>query len=502
MNTKSFFQKFVIILFVISLVASLTLNRSFVQSEESDSSAFWLNLALNAWNYFKPGIGIDSQTGLPQNGVGSSYFTDWDTGLYIQAILNAEKIVIINSTGVWGADDRINRVLTFLEKRPLMADGLPYIAYSSSTYQNATTIEQVATDAGCLFVALKNLETSRPDLKTRIDNIVYNRTNYERREISVDILLGEYINGKRAPNIYDYYVTCGFAGFWPDRFSAEADAILNLIVTSPNVNYQGVLLPSAKITSEPLLMYIFEFKQPDARVIELSKQVYLAQEARYNLTGKFTAFSEGSIDDVFIWEWVVMPDGRMWVIQTGDHNDVNIDLKVTPVVYFKAAAGFLALYNTSYAQRMVDYLLKAVSNSAFGYYTGVSESGSVIGASRDVGNSLIISAARYAIERDICVPLTYPTPIALPTSVADTPTPTFERKTVAEPPTSTNSPTKTLNPSAESSPSVLPEGNQNSLPDLSVSGNGFYLVSAASIIVLLLVFGYRVGKKSGFLACE
>ncbi len=155
-------------------------------------------------------------------------------------------------------------------------------------------------------------------------------------------------------NIYDYYVVCGFADFWPSQFSSEANTILSNIVNAPTVETYGVALPEAKITSEPLLLSIFNFQQPNASLLNLSRQVYLAEEARYNATGKYTAFSEGNIvgesGETYVWEWVVLPDGSTWVIE----KDQTSVISVTPVVYLKVAVGLDALYNTNYTQSMVD----------------------------------------------------------------------------------------------------------------------------------------------------
>ncbi|MGD0996411.1 MAG: DUF3131 domain-containing protein [Candidatus Bathyarchaeia archaeon] len=488
MNTQRTFTKAVVIILIsvltVCLIAGLGLNFSGAQVNASDdSSSFWLSLAENAWNYFQPGIGVDSTTGLPLASVGGPVFTDWDTGLYIQAIIDAEKLGILSSGGVWGADDRINRVLTFLENRPLMADGLPYLYYSSQTGENQDDSVQVATDAGNLFVALNNLKDYRPDLASLIDYIVYNRTNYEPREESVDILLGEMLKGTRVPNIYDYYVTCGFADFWPERFSAEANAILNFIVSSPTVNYSGVVLPEAKLTSEPLLLYIFNFQQPNATMLNLTRQVYLAQEMRYNLTGKYTAFSEGNTDSgLYVYEWVVLPDGRMWVLQTGDSNDVNTDVVgVTPIVYLKAAVGFLAIYDTPYTQNMVSYILGRVPAPSSGYNDGVDETGQVVAASLGVGNSLIISAARYAVDNNVSVPFSCPMPSPSSTPIVDDSAPVISpAPTVA--PTPVIVPSPTITPS----PSVAPKIDLSSLSISTSMQNKIYIIISVSTVAFAI----------------
>jgi hypothetical protein len=361
-----------------------------------DGAAYWMSLATNAWQYFQVGNSVNSATGLHASGQDYPYFTDWDLGVYIQAIIDAEKLGIISNNGTYGADWRFNKILTFLETRPLTSDGQPYDRYCTANGQNQDDSAQVATDAGNLLVALNNLKDYRPDLASLIDYIVYNRTNYGPECEAVSAIAGSV-------NIYDYYVVCGFADFWPSPFSSEANTILNNIVNASTVETYGVVLPEAKITSEPLLLSIFNFQQPDARLLNLSRQVYLAEEARYNATGKYTAFSEGNIVGVngvtYVWEWVVLPDGSTWVIE----KDQTSVISVTPVVYLKVAVGLDAIYNTNYTQSMVD-AIEPVSLTNSGYRDGVNENGQVVSTVIDKTNGLILAAALYAINNNVSAP--------------------------------------------------------------------------------------------------
>ncbi len=406
------------------LVGSLFFAVATAENSKDRASTFWLTLAGDAWKYFQPGVGVDAQTGLPWGTLSWPYYSDWDLGNYLQAILDAEKIGILASEGRWGADYRINMVLAALETRPKMVDGLPYQAYSAQTGKNATEEQQVATDQGNLFVALKNVENAKPELKQRIDNIVYNQTNYEKRWVSIDILLGQLTSGTRIPNVYDYYATIGFAMFWPDRFSKESDEILDFVVSAPKFSYEGVELPAVKVTSEPLLMAVFNLPWQDNRTLYLSRQASLAQEARFNLTGKYTAFSEGIGEGVYVWEWIATQDMRTWVVQTGDANDVDTDIKTTPIAYLKAAVGYLALYNSDYSRQLVSYMIEKTSTGSSGFYMGVDEEGNVVGSSCDTGNALIVTAARYALDNHVDTTLEYP--------VADAPTYTPSTSTRTE----------------------------------------------------------------------
>jgi hypothetical protein len=58
---------------------------------------YWLHLAKNAWNYFQPGAGVDPTTGLHESGIDYPYFTDWDLGVYIETVIDANKLGILST---------------------------------------------------------------------------------------------------------------------------------------------------------------------------------------------------------------------------------------------------------------------------------------------------------------------------------------------------------------------------------------------------------------------
>jgi hypothetical protein len=440
-----------------SIVLSISGEIDYAQAKQP--SSYWTSIAQNAWNYFSLGVGVSAATGLPYANNDCPYYTDWDLGAYIQAIMAAEQTGVLSRTGDWGADDRINKVLTCLETRSRMANNLPYAWYSSTTNQVWTDHvgEATATDTGKLLIALKNLETYNPTLKNRIDTLVYNTTNYELRKISVDILLGEYNTGIRNPNLYDYYVTKGFACFWPERYNTEANSMLDFIFSRTKIQYNGVTLPNAQIICDPMLMLMFEFQNNDPRIVNLSQDAYLAQETRYNTTGHYTAFSEGNtgVDGIysFVYQWIVAADGRMWTCQYNDNNGLVVDVPISPIIFFKAAIGMRALYETPYTQQMVDYLTSQMPYPYAGYIQGVDETGRVLySVNAGVGNALIIEAACYAIEQSSVTPTPTPSPVPTPfPTLTPTPTPSV---TPSPTPTPTPSPTPTPNPSP--TPTVTP----------------------------------------------
>jgi hypothetical protein len=367
--------------------------------------SYWLRLANNAWNYFQPGVSVDSTTGLHSAALDYPYFTDWDLGVYIQSIIDVNQLGILNANGSWGADARFNKILTFLQTRQLTSNGLPYVWYQSANGNPHVTDEQNAADAGELLVALNNLRVFRSDLADAINNIVFTRTNYAPLEQAVDSLTN-------STNLYDYYVASGFAGFWPSRFSSLASSILNNIVSAPTVSTYGISLPTSKLTCEPLLLSAFNLA-PNTKLDGLAEQVNLASAARYSATGKFVAFSEGNTglnNPPYIYEWVVKDDGSTWSIDDG-----AVNVGIVPIIYFKAAVGLLAMHDTAFTENMVSYVESKLPTPSNGYSDGVDENGRIDTSDIDKTNGMIIEAALYAINN-------LPSPTPTPTSNS-TPTP-------------------------------------------------------------------------------
>jgi hypothetical protein len=373
------------LLLILILVLSFTSYKETASTAQASTSedSQWIGMANRAWRYFQAGAAVDPNTGLCGAGIGWPYFTDWDLATYILTIMDAEKLGIIPKTGTWGADDRINKIMAWLETRALTADNLPYLWYDSRTGSPALGSSPTnAADHGDLLVALHRLKEYRPDLVEAIDYIVKTRENTQE-------LASRVANQK----IYDYYIAHGFSFFGFDSYSAVANAlgVLKDLMSGQKVDVYGIQLPQADITCEVLLLGMFNL-DPDPLLAELTWNVYLAHERRYAGTGKFTAFSEGNTGlgyPSYIYEWVVTASGTMWDIEP-----VSVD----PIAYFKVAIGFEALYNTSYARAMTNYLSSAFPDNPYGYQDGVDENGRLVDNIIDRTNGFVISAARYVTD--------------------------------------------------------------------------------------------------------
>ncbi len=73
-----------------------------IKSSQTVNSTVWIEVASNAWAYFQPGLGVDPNTGLPTSGYGAPYFTDWDLGVYIQAVIDAQELNLTQPDGILG----------------------------------------------------------------------------------------------------------------------------------------------------------------------------------------------------------------------------------------------------------------------------------------------------------------------------------------------------------------------------------------------------------------
>jgi hypothetical protein len=375
-----------------------------IEAAQGMNNAVWRQVAANAWQYFKPDIGVNSTTGLPNSGGNNfPYFTDWDLGVYIQAVIDANATGLINNDGAWGSSARLEKIVKFLETRELNNASYPYWFYQSSDGKNYHAMSDLSTittidgsDTGRLFVALNNLRIFNNSLASRINNIVlygqlYNRSDYQKFVPSI------LADSQTSTSIYSYYVYSGFASFWPDQLSTVPNKILTNILASGNVTTYNVTLPNASILGDPLLSSVFDLNKNSSQIMYIMRQVYLAHEAYSNATGIYRAFSEGgSLNYHWAYEWVVLPENRTWVIL----DETFQPLDISPVIYTKVAMGFLAIYNSSYAYNMNVHLEQNLPDQSNGFSEGVNEDGLQLTSTGSNTNGLILSAAKYAIKNN------------------------------------------------------------------------------------------------------
>ena len=147
-----------------------------IETAGAMNSSVWHDVAANAWKYFQPDTGVDPNTGLPRGGgTDAPNFTDWDLGVYIQAVIDAQKIGVIGTDGAWNFSQRLEIVVNFLETRDLNSYNYPFWFYQAKDGKSFNQNSDVATtpvdgaDTGRLFVALNNLRVYNSSLASRIN---------------------------------------------------------------------------------------------------------------------------------------------------------------------------------------------------------------------------------------------------------------------------------------------------------------------------------------------
>jgi hypothetical protein len=359
------------------------------------TSVEWKKIATYAWNYFVSGV--NSTTGLPGSGSEFSAFTDWDIGMYLQAIMDAQKLGVISQNGTGGASERIDKIMVFLETRELTNQSYPYWFYTSlgtvyHEFSNKSTSQVDVADTGRLLIALNNLKSFDNSIASRVDNFVYN--NFHNRSDYAALVPGLKAESQTSKDLYAYCVVSGFACFWPTELSNAPNTILNNILSADTITYGNVTLPKSNLMTEPLYSTLFELNAPP-ELYTLTNKVYAAHETYYTLNGKYRAFSEGiTTTSDWAYEWTVFGD-KMWVIKVnGEDSDMS------PMIYTKTAFCFLAVHNSSYAKNLAIYLESVLKAPIDGYNSGVDEARNIIEDNTLHTNGLIIEAAWYAVRQN------------------------------------------------------------------------------------------------------
>ncbi|MFQ5758507.1 MAG: DUF3131 domain-containing protein, partial [Candidatus Bathyarchaeia archaeon] len=377
---------------VVMLLLTLTFLHEFTRMFDyslNENIDDWFGWAKVAWRYFQPGIGVNPVTGLHYGAKGWHRFTDWDLAAYVSAIINAERLELISKDGPWGSNYRLEKILNFLETRPITGDQLPYAQYDADTSGVPIDIGNRTahpSDSARLLLVLDDLRNSRPDLASRIESII-TRYDFEL------FCQSDYFS---ANDIYPFYAA---QGYWAFGFSTPKLRGLEALGNGNTVDVCGEKLPKAQVTSEPLVLAILE-----NRTCELYKMyadsVFFAQQKRYEQTGKLTAFSEGMYQApyYYVFEWVVTDEGKIWTIRAGE------DVNGPEVVYTKMAFAFHAIYGNYYTRTLVERALSLVSMD--GFLEGIMEDGKTVATVSDKTNGMILQAARYSISMSAVADLT------------------------------------------------------------------------------------------------
>jgi len=185
---------------------------------------------------------VNSASGLHRATLGWNCFTDWDLGTYIFSIIFARRLNLVSDgsgNGDWQFTDRINRLLTFLQNRPLSGP-TPYWAYDWGSGTPCSTAGSAAGDSadeGRLLGALHALTAFRPTYSSQVASI------FARSHSAYDTF-----STQLGTNYYDYFMAEGYAAFGYNE-SNVFNAVDNYV--GPHLNIYGQNLPLMKTGSEP-----------------------------------------------------------------------------------------------------------------------------------------------------------------------------------------------------------------------------------------------------------
>ena len=272
-----------------------------------------MNWAETAWTYFLPGIGVNSASGLHMSNLDFPCFTDWDLAAYILSIIDATRLGLIQMPGTWGFNYRIQAVLVFLLKRPVLQTPYPntpyqfYSSINSTGYQRCPLLTPSDTptgiaDEGRLLAALHLIETyaRNPTFNNDVANIIARNVMMYNNFASYCCNRADY---------YQYLMGEGYRAFGYNV--SVFSAIDNY--AGPFYSLNGQSLPQINTLAEPLTLEILT-EQPTPRFLDFAKRVYRVQQAQWNGTGLLTAWTEGTYapQPAYIYEWVLVNLNDTW----------------------------------------------------------------------------------------------------------------------------------------------------------------------------------------------
>jgi hypothetical protein len=370
---------------------------------ETYSASDWLNWAHTAWEYYQPGVNVNPTTGLHRATASWPCFTDWDIGSYIYAIIFARRLNLISDgtgSGDWQFADRINKILAFLQNRPL-SGSRAYMAYDWSTGTACSDTGSALSDTadqGRMLAALHALIVFSPSYSSQVASI------YARSQPAYVVL-----STQLGTDYYDYLIAEGYAAFGYDE-TRVFNAIDNY--NGPYITLYGQQLPQMKTTAEPLNHVILEAEYavhpPSPTFLDFARRVSLAQSQRFSSTGLLTAWTEGSYRNPdYVYEWIIVNTGswQTWILADATASTIY---NAQPIAYTKVAFSYLAFYGeNSYTLALVN-AVKSLTNPTNGFGEGTFEDGksAITLWGSDTGsfytdktNYFVLAAAVYAISR-------------------------------------------------------------------------------------------------------
>ena len=351
-----------VVLFQLSVFQTAPTTSQQFRTQSPFASSDWMDLGKTAWTYFLPGIGVNPTSGLHMSNLDFPCFTDWDLAGYIISIIFATQLGLIQKLGIWGFNYRIQAVLVFLLKRPVMQTPYPNIPYQFYSSMNSTGYQPCRlvtpsdrptsiSDQGRLLAALHLVETyaGNPTFSNDVANII------ARSSIMYDNFARFCCNGA---DYYEYLMGEGFRAFGYDV--GAFSAINNY--TGPFYSLNGQSLPEINTQAEPLNLEILTGK-PSLRFLDFANRVYLVQQAQWNSTRAVIARSEGTYapTPAYAYEWILddySGTWQPWELRSADEG-ILTGSQYPILAYTKTAFSYLAIYGpNAYTEALVNAVSK------------------------------------------------------------------------------------------------------------------------------------------------
>jgi hypothetical protein len=318
-------------------------------SEQAMAKAAWAYLQANT----RPTGLVDSVAGFPGA-------TMWDEGSALLGLLAARKLDLLPQAEY---EARAGKLLAALESLPLLAEGVPNKSYNTATkeatdYANKPAPKGIgwsALDIGRMGVALGATARSQPNLAGAVARV------QQRWKLGRVVHAGE-LWGLDAQGALVQEGRVGYA-----QYGSRGVALLGkdpYEAIRPEVHVRTVFVDnrpipaddrmdranSARIyvTSEPYVLYGLEIGL-EGPMLALGHEVFEAQEAHAQATGRPVAVSEDHLDRApyFVYN-TVWSDGQPWACVTDKGEARPQDRTLST----KAALGLAVLFPGGYADRL------------------------------------------------------------------------------------------------------------------------------------------------------
>lgn len=351
----------------------------------TDGEQTW---AKTAWRYITNNT--SGATGLVNSVDRYPATTLWQIGDYLAALVAARELKLIERNEF---DHRLSDVLGFLNKMPLLPNGLPNRVYNTqsgamSNYANQPgAIGTSAVDMGRLLIWLHVIGERYPEYSEYVDRAVlrWNVCDLIGPDGALYATRMEGTRPIRTAEIrpgYDQYAATGFR-LWGIR-SAGPDAGpiadiyadgVRVYIDARDPRQTGV---TNALVSQPWLLSGIEFGwrgaggdrlgalagKPDIKA--QAEAVYRAQEARWRRDGILTARTDHQLNQppYFVYD-SVFANGYAW-------NTVGDDGRSYPqvaLVATRAAFGLWVLWDTAFTTRLMRSI-EALSDADRGWYEG------------------------------------------------------------------------------------------------------------------------------------